>query len=104
MDWGFQFFEHSFAGRNLAHKINELLVEWNERKLSEKSIEEKKELEKKYFLDDLKGNVFRWWFMWPFSWITWLVTDIVKDIYDFIYSRMKGFYNWIVDLGMKTVK
>lgn len=101
---GFSILRTFFAGRTLGHRINEQVKEWQESKLSEKTIEEKKEYSKKAFLDDLKGNVFRWWFMWPISMITWAVTDIVKDVYDFIYSRMKGFYNSIVELGMKTVK
>lgn len=100
---GFSVLRTFFEGRKLGHDINKNVKEWQERKLTEKHIEENIENQKNYFLDELKGNVFRWWFMWPISLITWAITDIVKDIYDFIYSKMKGFYNWIVDLGMKSV-
>lgn len=59
---------------------------------------------KKEFFDDLKGNVFRWWFMWPISFINWAISDLVKDTWNFIYSKMKKFYYFILELGVKSVQ
>jgi len=101
---GFSFLRTFFSARTLGHKINESVIEWKESKHDDEFIERNKVNEKNYFLKELKGNVFRWWFMWPISLLTWIATDIVKDVYDYIYSKMGGFYNWIVDLGMKSVK
>lgn len=99
---GFSFLRTFFASRALGHRIKESLIEWNGRKYTD--IEDRKKDMKMYFLKDLQGNVFRWWFMWPISLFTWVATDIVKDVYDWIYSKMSGFYNWIVDLGVNSVK
>jgi hypothetical protein len=63
-----------------------------------------KESQKNIFFDELKGNVFRWWFMWPISLINWAVTDLIADIWDYLYSKMKKFYNLILELGIKSVK
>jgi hypothetical protein len=62
------------------------------------------EYKKEKFINELKGNVFRWWFMWPISMITWLVTDIVRDIWNYLYSKFKGFFEFIVELGIKSAK
>ena len=43
-------------------------------------------------LSELKGNVFRWWFMWPASLIYWIFSDIVSDIYNLIYSKVSKIY------------
>lgn len=98
---GFSVLRTFFAGRKLGVEISELPKGKGSNGYSD--YESTVKYLKEHFLDDLKGNVFRWWFMWPISLITWAITDIVKEVYDFIYSKMKGFYNWVVDLGIKSV-
>lgn len=92
-----------FAARVLGHKIKDL-PETKDDATKKGYSSESKEYQKERFINDLKGDVFRWWFMWPISLLTWVATDIVKDVYDWVYSKMSGFYNWIVDLGVNSVK
>ena len=63
-----------------------------------------KESEKDEYIQDLKGNVFRWWFLWPISLINWILTDIIKDLWDFLYQNIRKIYNRILDIGIKTIK
>lgn len=86
-----------FAGRELGKRIKNLPEKDNGGMYSANQ-----EYQKKEFIDKLKGNVFRWWFMWPISLISWLVTDLVKEIWDYVYSKLSGFYNYIVELGIKS--
>lgn len=64
---------------------------------------ETKEAVKAQFVNELKGNVFRWWFMWPFSLINWLFTDLIKDTWNYLYSKLKRFYDFVLELGIKSV-
>lgn len=89
-----------FKGRELGKKI-QFLPQSND---SSKRIYDSKESNRKEFVENLKGNVFRWWFMWPVSLINWLVTDLIKDAWDYIYSKLKRMYNYILELGVKSVK
>lgn len=52
---------------------------------------------------DIKGNVFRWWFLWPISLINWFIQDMIKDIYNWIYQRMTKIFDFFMELGMKSV-
>lgn len=99
---GFSFLRTFFAGRKLGHEIKDLPKTREDIKAQSHVYDTQKDRRER-FLEELKGNIFRWWFMWPVSLITWAVTDIVKDIYDYVYSKMSGLYNWIVDLGMKSI-
>lgn len=100
----FSFIRTFFASRALGYKIKESIKEWKGRNYTEQTIDEKRADEIRYFINDLKGNVFRWWFMWPISFLTWVATDIVKDVWDWIYTKMGGFYRWIVNFGVNSVK
>jgi len=98
----FSTFRTFFAGRELGKEIKDLpKTKADALKISHSS--NSQEYQKERFIDDLKGNVFRWWFMWPVSLITWLVTDLVKEVWDWSYSKVKNFYNYILDLGIKSV-
>lgn len=44
---------------------------------------------------DLKGNVFRWWFLFPISAITWVFGHLVVDLWNFLYSKVEGLYNYL---------
>jgi len=59
---------------------------------------------KSQFIEKLKGNVFRWWFMWPISLINWLLTDLIGDIWSYVYDKIKNFYNYILELGINSIK
>jgi hypothetical protein len=37
---------------------------------------------------NLKGNVFRWWFLFPVSLITWVVSDLFSDLWDLLYKKI----------------
>ncbi|MDD5649060.1 MAG: hypothetical protein PHF86_01395 [Candidatus Nanoarchaeia archaeon] len=52
---------------------------------------------------NIKSNVFRWWLLWPISFIIWVIQDMVKDIYDWVYNKLDKFFNYIMDLGIKSV-
>jgi hypothetical protein len=47
---------------------------------------------------DLKGHVFRWWFLFPVSMITWFFGSVLKDVYDLIYSKLGGLYEKVLNL------
>ena len=93
-----------FEARKLGNRIKDFPETKKEAKERNLNQYETKESEKKDFIERLKGNVFRWWFMWFISLITWMLTDIVKDVYDYVYSKLAGVFKWVVDLGVKSVK
>ena len=41
--------------------------------------------------------------MWPISLINWLISDLIADVWDYVYSKLSGFYNYVVELGIKSV-
>jgi len=88
-----------FTGRTLGKRLKDL----PEKTKETHSYDTTKESEKIKFVNKLKGNVFRWWFMWPISLIIWLINDLIKDFWNFIYSKLKKFYNFILELGIKSI-
>ena len=88
-----------FEGRKLGEKMKK----YPDTKPDSYPYESKQSL-KDEFVKKLKGNVFRWWFMWPISLITWLLTDLIKDVWNYLYSKVKRFYDYILDLGIKSIK
>jgi len=58
--------------------------------------------EKDFVYYDLKGNVFRWWFIWPISLISWLASGLLADIWDWIYDRFEGLFKYFFELGRKS--
>ena len=93
----YSFIRTYIAGRKLGEKLK-TLPEPTEKTYNNK------ETEKRDYIDNLKGNVFRWWFMWPLSLINWLFTDLIKDTWNLLYSKMNRLYNNILELGIKSVK
>jgi len=59
--------------------------------------------ETRNFKGELSGNVARWFLMWPISMTNWMLRNIVKEVWDFVYFKLKNFYNYILELGMKSV-
>ena len=59
--------------------------------------------ETRNFKNELSGNVARWFLMWPISMTNWMLRNIVKEVWDFVYFKLKNFYNYILELGMKSV-
>lgn len=80
------------ASKKLKKKIKKLPDE----KPKEYPYTTKKEA-KNEFIKELEGNVSRWWFMWPISSISFLI----KDGWEFVYSKIKGYFKYIVELGLK---
>lgn len=80
-----------FYGRNQAYKFNE----------------EKKTNKSEYYTPridrDIKSHVFRWWFLWPISLINWVIKDVVRDVYNFAYDKLSRVFNFVLDLGIKSV-
>lgn len=62
------------------------------------------QLSLKYKRSKIKENVFRWWFLWPVSLLVWIVQDIVRDVYNYCYDKLENLFNWIMELGVKSVK
>lgn len=44
---------------------------------------------------DLKGHVFRWWFLFPICAITWFFRRLVVDAWDWLYWKIGGMYRSI---------
>jgi hypothetical protein len=61
------------------------------------------ESEIKSFKEELSGNVSRWFLMWPISMTNWMLRNIVREVWDFVYSKLKNFFNYVLELGMKSV-
>lgn len=60
-----------------------------------KTLEERE----RYLNSELKGNVFRWWFLSPISLVYWIASDLVGEVYDFVYDKLKIFYSSIFNLS-----
>ena len=58
----------------------------------------------KLYFSDLKGNVFRWWFIWPISLLTWVFSDLLSNFWDFIYERLGHTFEYFMKLGYNSVK
>jgi len=56
---------------------------------------------KKSLLKKLKSNVSRWWLLWPVSLINWILSDLVKDVYNWVYDKIRGFFIYLFELGLK---
>lgn len=54
--------------------------------------------------DNLKGDVFRWWFIWPISLLTWLFSDLLMNFWDFLYERLGHTFEYFMKLGYGSVK
>jgi hypothetical protein len=61
-----------------------------------------REYQIKRFKKELKGNIARWWLLWWISAITWLIGDLLKDLWDVVYNWMKNFFNYVLELGIRT--
>ena len=55
-------------------------------------------------ISDLKGNVFRWWFMWPISAISWVIKDLLKDFCEFIYKHTSVIFKNIATYAFNIIK
>ena len=99
----FSFIRTFLAARKLGKKIKDLPENYDDARAKKVDTGDTKDYYKERFIDNLKGNVFRWWFMWPISLINWVLTDFIKEVWDFVYSRVSGFYKHIVELGIKSV-
>jgi len=53
---------------------------------------------------DLKGKVFRWWFMWPISLIYWIFSDLLSEVWDMTYQFFGNMFSRIEQLGMQSIK
>jgi hypothetical protein len=98
---GFSMFRTFFAGRKLGKKIKDLPSAEIEKDGYTKS--GTKERAKQNFLEEMQGNVFRWWFMWPISLLSWVATDFIVEAWEYSYSKISGLYNYILELGMKSI-
>lgn len=81
-------------------KLKKLLKTLPEEKPSEYPYTTKQDA-KNDFKKELGGNVFRWWFMWVINALVWLFKDLIGMGWDYVYSKVKFYFNWIVDLGLK---
>ena len=52
---------------------------------------------------DIKDNIKRWWFLWIISLIDWFLKDMIKEIYDITYQKLSKFFNYILELGIKSI-
>lgn len=68
---------------------------------NDENLNKKLEALKEDVKSDLKGNVFRWWFMWPASAIYWLVSDLIRDLWNSFYDKISKLFTGLVNLGFK---
>lgn len=52
----------------------------------------------------LKRNVFRWWFLFPISFLTWVFSDLLRDTWNQLYDWTKRMFEYILNLGVNSVK
>jgi len=78
--------------------------EYLAKKLTKEYINESdtREYKIKRFKEEFKGNISRWWLLWWISAITWLIGDLLKDLWDVVYDWMKNFFNYVLELGIRT--
>jgi hypothetical protein len=89
-----------FTGRKFWRKIKDLPV----MDVKESGYYKSQGYHKEVFIDELSGNVARWWLMWPVSLLNLVFVDVVKEIWFFVYPRMKRFYVFILELGINSAK
>lgn len=85
-----------FASRKLAKELKNLPDTSDDSWVTTKS------KRRKEFNEELGENVARWWFMWPISLIIWLYDSLLADVWNFIWKKIKGYFLFIVDLGIKS--
>jgi hypothetical protein len=57
-----------------------------------------------HYIDKLKGNVFRWWFLFPISLIFWLVSDLFGDLWDYVWDKISNGFEYILKAGFNSKK
>ena len=92
-----------FKGRHLKGKHEEYVAsteQWNkdrdEAKMSAHKIDTREEYNKKNF--DLKGHIFRWWFLFPVSMMSWFLGSVIKDVYNYLYTHIGGLFERILNM------
>lgn len=55
-------------------------------------------------IDELKGHVFRWWFIWPISLISWLVTDFIVEGFELLWDNIGSSFRKILTAGYESKK
>jgi hypothetical protein len=100
---GYSIIRSFFSARSLGKRIKDLPKTREDIK-GQSHIFDNQDSERERFLNQLKENVLRWWFMWPINMITYIISDIAEDVYTFVYHNIKGIFEFIVDLGIKSAK
>ena len=62
-----------------------------------------KELKREELRSKLKSNMFRWWFLFPISFLNWFLKDLVRDFFNWVYSKLRRFFEYVLDLGINSV-
>lgn len=55
-------------------------------------------------VDELKGHVFRWWFIWPVSLISWLVSDFIVEGFELLWDNIGNSFRKILAAGYQSKK
>ena len=55
-------------------------------------------------INELKGHVFRWWFIWPVSLISWLVTDFIVEGFALLWDNIGTSFRKILTAGYESKK
>ena len=90
----FALFRCYFYARKEKNRILKKYAEYTD-------IESHLDSNKEETLNDLKGNVFRWWFMWPASFLYWVFSDLLSDLYQVIYDKVAFLFKKIIDIAYK---
>jgi hypothetical protein len=91
----FSFLRTYFKGRELSSKYKKYLEKF-ESKDSQKEPKTKPEFNKEKF--DLKGHVFRWWFLFPVSMLSWFFGSLLKDLGNAVYAKIGKLYEKVLNL------
>lgn len=52
--------------------------------------------------EEIKNNVFRWWFMWPISLIYWTIFHLIFDVFDFVFDKFESTFRYFINLGLNS--
>lgn len=89
-----------FFGRSSKNKVQENInTSYSGSYNTKESAVNYKKREREEFIEKLKVNVFRWWFIWPISLIVWTLSDLVRDVWNWIYANIRKIFEGIFMLG-----
>jgi hypothetical protein len=57
-----------------------------------------------YVIDELKGNVFRWWLLFPISLVVWTLSDLLENVWNLVYDICSNGFEYVLNIGYNSKK